>query len=86
MRQPRGTEAGLPRFPGMPSSVIRAYRYDEVRRRLDVDFVSGEVYSYFEVPAEVISGLARARSKGRYFQGNIRDRFDYRRNRKRAPA
>jgi lysyl-tRNA synthetase class 2 len=62
----------------MPSSVIRRYRYDEVRRRLDITFVSGENYSYFDVPATVVSGLARARSKGRFFQQHIRNGFAYR--------
>jgi len=70
----------------MPSSVIRRYRYDQRHRRLEIDFVSGETYSYFEVPDEVIAGLAGARSKGRYFQHHIRDRFAYRRNRAASPA
>ena len=65
----------------MPSSVIRRYRYDEARHRLDITFVSGEDYSYFEVPGSIVSGLAAARSKGRYFQRHIRDRFAYRRDR-----
>jgi hypothetical protein len=64
----------------MPSSVIRRYRYDEVRHCLDITFVSGEDYSYFDVPDTVVAGLAGARSKGRYFQQYIRDRFAYRRD------
>lgn len=68
-------------FGYMPSSVIRQYRYDAPRRRLDVAFVSGETYSYFDVPGSIADGLKSARSKGRYFQQNIRDRFDFRRDR-----
>jgi len=65
----------------MPSSVIRRYRYDEAQSRLEIDFVSGETYSYFAVPTEIIAGLKEAFSKGRYFQEHIRDRYEYRRER-----
>ena len=68
----------------MPSSVIRTYRYDAAHCRLDIEFVSGEAYSYFDVPDAVVSGLSGAFSKGRYFQRHIRDKFDFRRNRERA--
>ena len=63
----------------MPSSVIRRFRYDERRRRLTVTFVSGEVYEYEDVPPEVTEDFRAARSKGRYFGPNIRDRYPYRR-------
>lgn len=65
----------------MPSSVIRGYAYDPAQRRLDVAFVGGEAYSYFDVPEGIAAGLRQARSKGRYFQRHIRDRFDHRRDR-----
>jgi len=65
----------------MPSSVIRRYAYNPARSRLDIAFVSGEAYSYFGVPEAVFRGLVQARSKGRYFQNHIRDRFDFRRDR-----
>ena len=73
------THANLRRFVSMPSAVIRHFSYDQSRRRLDIRFVSGECYSYFDVPETVVSGLAGARSKGRYFQHHIRDKFDYHR-------
>lgn len=63
----------------MPSSVIRRFRYDEGRRRLTVTFVSGEVYEYEDVPPEVTEDFRAARSKGRFFGPNIRDRYSYRR-------
>lgn len=61
----------------MPSSVIRAHRYDAAAMRLDINFVSGARYSYFDVPEQVAQALASAPSKGRYFQHTIRDRFPY---------
>ncbi|MBT2186315.1 KTSC domain-containing protein [Sphingobium nicotianae] len=65
----------------MPSTVIHSYQYDPAACRLDIRFVSGETYSYFDVPQRIVAGLARAISKGRYFQSHIRDRFAYRRDR-----
>lgn len=75
------TRALLPRFTGMPSTVIRRYDYDPEQNRLEIEFVSGEAYSYFGVPEAVVSGLTDAFSKGRYFRRHIRDRFDFRRDR-----
>ena len=70
----------------MPSSVIRNYRYDPAQGRLDIEFVSGEAYSYFDVPEAVVSALGSAFSKGRFFQSHIRDKFAYRRDRRRRAA
>ena len=64
----------------MPSSVIRAWRYDEGRRRLSLTFTSGDRYDYEAVPPEVFDGLREASSKGRYFSAAIRDRFPFERH------
>ena len=61
----------------MPSSVIRDFDYDEERRVLQITFVSGRVYAYSNVPAEVFQELEMARSKGEFFNRHIRDCFDY---------
>lgn len=61
------------------SRVIRRFRYDEVRRRLTVTFVSGAVYAYDDVSPEAAEDFRAAPSKGRYFGPNIRDRYPYRR-------
>ena len=63
----------------MPSSVIRRFSYDETSKRLRVVFVSGDVYDYEGVPAEVVKDFRAAFSKGRFFGPNIRDRYRYRR-------
>ena len=62
----------------MPSTAIRAFRYDAPRRALEVTFVTGRRYRYFDVPETVADGLAGAFSKGRFFNARIRDRFRYR--------
>lgn len=59
----------------MPSSVIQAFAYDAECRRLTVRFVSGRVYAYDDVPADIAAALAGAPSQGAYFNADIRDRF-----------
>lgn len=65
----------------MPSSVIQTLVYDKDERQLTVRFVSGRVYSYADVPAEIATGFATATSKGHYFNEYVRDRFPYARSR-----
>ncbi|MBR0993336.1 KTSC domain-containing protein [Bradyrhizobium japonicum] len=62
----------------MPSSVIRFFRYAPDRRELKVTFVSGRIYAYEGVPAEVAAAFGEARSKGTFFNRNIRDLYVYR--------
>jgi lysyl-tRNA synthetase class 2 len=57
------------------SAVIRWFGYDPLTKTLDVEFVSGSRYRYSDVPEAVGAGLEAARSKGRYFDANIRDRY-----------
>jgi hypothetical protein len=54
------------------SSAMRAVGYDSMSRTLDIEFPSGEVYRYHDVPPEMHSGLMAAQSQGRYFHDNIR--------------
>lgn len=59
----------------MPSSVIRFFVYDEDRRSLAVEFVSGRRYRYDDVPRDVVDRMRRARSKGQFFNRHVRDHF-----------
>jgi lysyl-tRNA synthetase class 2 len=61
----------------MPSTVIRAFDYDPAERRLDVNFVSGRRYSYFEVPPETYEAMKRSFAKGEFFNAHIRGHFRY---------
>jgi hypothetical protein len=54
------------------SSAIRAVGYDEGTRTLEVEFRSGSVYDYDDVPPEEALGLLRSDSLGRYFATRIR--------------
>ena len=56
------------------SSVIDAVGYSRV---LEIRFESGRVYQYYNVPEDIFEGMMQAESKGRYFNANIRGKFDY---------
>jgi hypothetical protein len=54
------------RCRGMPSIAIAAI-YDPERERLTVAFVTGRIYEYVDVPAEVVASFWSAFSKGMFF-------------------
>jgi hypothetical protein len=59
------------------SDAIHAIGYDDEVRVLELIFNNGGIYQYRGVPREVFEQLLRAESKGRFFQDNIRDEFEY---------
>lgn len=59
------------------SSTLAAVGYESAVRILHLEFCSGELYRYLDVPEELYEGLLRASSKGQYFNERIRDRFPY---------
>jgi hypothetical protein len=62
----------------MPSTVIRDFSYNVATRQLVVTFVTGRVYAYAEVPADVHNAFRASGSKGRFFNQEIRDQYDCR--------
>ncbi len=65
----------------MPSSAIRSFDYDAGAHRLDIRFVGGRLYSYFDVPERVFAAMLKAASKGGYFNRCIRDHYRFERRR-----
>jgi hypothetical protein len=61
----------------MPSTVIRSFKYDPANRVLTVVFQTGRTYQYLDVPPELPRALRSARSKGAYFNREIRGTFDF---------
>jgi hypothetical protein len=59
------------------STTLSTIAYDDARNRLQLEFCSGAIYPYFDVPAAVHADLLRATSKGTYFHRMIRGRFAY---------
>lgn len=61
------------------SSLVRSVGYDAQNEILEIEFQSGGVYQYFDVPALVHEELMNAGSKGHYFLDEIRDLYGYQR-------
>ena len=67
-------ESGIKRQP-VESSVLAAVGYDAAKRTLEIEFHSGAIYRYLEVPEEIHRRLLAAESKGHFFCAAIRDKF-----------
>ena len=59
------------------SSNISSIGFDESSSTLEVEFHSGGVYQYFDVPAQVYEGLMSASSHGSYLANNIKGVYRY---------
>jgi hypothetical protein len=57
------------------STTMRSVGYDVTQQILEVEFTSGTVYQYLDVPATVFEELMHAGSKGQYFNRQIRDDY-----------
>jgi KTSC domain len=62
---------------GAGSNAISAIDYDPRTRQLRVTFPGGNTYKYYDVPRGVYESFVHADSKGLYFNGYIRDRYDF---------
>jgi len=58
------------------SSNIRSVGYDPTSSILEVEFNSGSIYQYLDVPESEYEGLMNADSKGRYLNRNIKGRYE----------
>lgn len=59
------------------SSTIKALGYLSSAKVLEVEFVSGGRYRYFDVPQEVYNQFLLTESKGRYLASHIKNNFEY---------
>jgi hypothetical protein len=59
------------------SSALRSVGYAD--GTLEVEFVTGTVYRYFDVPDWLHAQLMTASSHGQFFNAQIRDQFRYER-------
>lgn len=59
------------------SSAISSVGYDERSSVLEVEFQSGAVYDYFDVPPKIYRDLLKASSKGSFVSRRIRDRYPF---------
>lgn len=59
------------------SSNISSIGYDQESNTLEVEFHSGAVYQYFDVPLNIYQEFMAADSKGQYFAQHIKGYFRY---------
>lgn len=60
------------------STEIEWIGYEEKRRMLQVEFLSGSIYQYDDVTREVYRDFLEAPSHGRFFETRIKGRYPYR--------
>ena len=59
------------------SSSIASVGYSRAQEQLEIEFQSGSLYCYFEVPQAVYEDLRGAESVGRYFNAYVRPHYSY---------
>jgi len=59
------------------SSNINSIGYDRQSRVLEVEFSSGDVYQYFDVPEHLYNVLMGTSSKGQFLNEHIKYNFRY---------
>lgn len=60
------------------SSNIRSVGYEADIEILEIEFTSGNIYQYFDVPEREYEELMNAASIGKYFNRKIKDNYRYR--------
>ncbi len=61
------------------SSNLKTVRYEGAELVLEIEFNSGDMYQYFDVPEAVFRELLSSESKGKYFHANIKGEYRYER-------
>ncbi len=61
----------------MPSSVISNINYDAATSTLRIVFVSGMIYDYKNVPADVYLALKTSGAKGIYLNQHIKSKYKF---------
>lgn len=59
------------------SSNIAEIGYDEATSTLEVAFLNGSVYQYFDVPKRISDGLMQASSHGEYLAQYVKGYYRY---------
>ena len=59
------------------SSNIASIGYDENARILEIEFKSGAVYQYLDVPQEVYVELMGSESHGKYLAARVKGNYEF---------
>ena len=65
------------RMLSVGSSRLVAVGYDERLQLLQIQFVDGSMYEYYDVPKNIYIDLITASSAGKYFHKYIKDVYRY---------
>lgn len=66
----------MQRFP-LNSSNVATAGYDPASSTLEVEFLNGNVYQYFDVPEGVYEAFRQAESPGKFLNTNIRGTYRF---------
>jgi KTSC domain len=58
------------------SSMMASIGYDEKTKTLEIEFNSGTIWQYFDVPKSEFNKMTKADSLGRYFRDCIKDCYE----------
>jgi lysyl-tRNA synthetase class 2 len=61
----------------MPSTVIKQLEYHRDTKSLKIQFVSGLIYLYNDVPEEVYDQFRSYREKGIFFNNHIKNKYSF---------
>ena len=59
------------------SSNLKSVGYDQSSNTLEIEFHSGRVYQYYNVPKRIYQELMAASSHGKYHHRRIKDSYRY---------
>ena len=59
------------------SSNISSIGYDQSTMTLEVEFLNGRIYQYYNVPENMYDEIMKAPSKGRFLHAYIRNAYPY---------
>lgn len=54
------------------SSNLKSIGYDSSTQTLEIEFLNGGLYQYFNVPERIYNGLMAASSHGSYFDSHVK--------------
>lgn len=69
--------ASVPFTTTLNSSLVRGFSYNASTQNLTVNLTSNRSYIYHNVPASVVEEFAKAESAGKFFNQNIRNKYDW---------
>ena len=71
------TETETIQRAAVESSSIASVGYGRASKLLEIEFRSGAIYRYREVPESAFAAFSAARSKGHFFSAHVRGKYPY---------